>query len=147
MAPDNHVVTNLYLVVDLRSLANHGVPIGSAVDRGIRTDFNIVLYDNASDLRNFQMSLWSHRVTEAILTAANTGMETDTVSQNGVLDRAIRPDNTVAADLDTPPDNSVRSNYGARPDFNIGTYDSTRFNGDIFFKNCGRINNCTFGNT
>src|SRR5215207_4406984 len=48
--PDDHVVGDLDEVVDLRALADDGVPAAAAVDRGVCSDFDVVVNDDAAEL-------------------------------------------------------------------------------------------------
>ena len=57
MPPDADIVANLHQVVDLGALADHGVAHGAAVDRGAGADFDVVLDDDAADLRNLAVAL------------------------------------------------------------------------------------------
>ena len=50
--PIDHIVGDLDEIVDLGALADHGVADRAAVDGGVGADLDIVLDDDAADLRN-----------------------------------------------------------------------------------------------
>ena len=52
MAADADIVADLDQIVDLGALADHGVADGAAVDRGAGADLDVVLDDDAADLRH-----------------------------------------------------------------------------------------------
>jgi hypothetical protein len=43
-----HVVSDLYLVVELDAVADHGIAQRTAIDRGAGTDLDVVTDDHAS---------------------------------------------------------------------------------------------------
>src|SRR6202035_4515805 len=53
MPADDAIVPDLAEVIDLGSLADHGLAHSAAVDPGSRSDLDIVVNDDAADLRNF----------------------------------------------------------------------------------------------
>ena len=57
MPADRHIVADLDQIVDLGALADHGIADGAAVDGRIGADLDVVLDDDAADLRHFQMAL------------------------------------------------------------------------------------------
>ena len=54
--PDDHVVPDLDLVVQLGAVLDHRVADGAAIDRGIRADLHIVPDPHAADLRHLHPS-------------------------------------------------------------------------------------------
>src|SRR6266581_2532220 len=71
---DRHVVRDLHQIVDLASLPDHGVPDGPAVDRGIGANFDVVLDDDAPDLRNLVGSARAAHIAKAILANGAAGV-------------------------------------------------------------------------
>ena len=55
--PIDDVVADLHEIVDLGAFADDRVAIGAAVDRRPGADLDVVLDDDAADLRHFQMAL------------------------------------------------------------------------------------------
>src|SRR5262245_14227687 len=74
MPPNGNIVANLHQIIDLGSLADHGVAIGTAVDRAASADFHVVLDDDAADLRHFRMAVPAERIAEAVLAETAAGM-------------------------------------------------------------------------
>ena len=67
-------------IIDLGALADHRVAAGAAVDRGVGADLDVVLDDDAADLRHLQVPLRPHGEAEAVLPDAHAGMEDDAVA-------------------------------------------------------------------
>ena len=56
MAANADIVADLDEVVDLGALADHGVADGAAVDGGAGADLDVVLDDDAADLRHLEVA-------------------------------------------------------------------------------------------
>src|SRR4051812_34050734 len=110
---DNDVVSNLDLIVDLRSFPNDRVAIGAAIDGRERSDLDIVLDDDASHLRNLQVATGTHGEAESILPNLDARMDDDAVADEAMLERDPRSDRAVATDPDVGPDDGVRTDDGA----------------------------------
>src|SRR5664279_4941971 len=83
---DADIVAYLHQVVDLGALADHGVANGAAVDGGTGADFDIVLNDDAPDLRHLEVALSSHHEAEAVLTDLAARMNDDAIPEQRVGD-------------------------------------------------------------
>ena len=68
MPANADIVADLDQVVDLGAFADHGVADGAAVDRGAGPDLDVILDDDAPDLRDLEVTLAPHHKAEAILT-------------------------------------------------------------------------------
>src|SRR5436309_825739 len=64
MAPDDGVVADLHLIVDLGSLADHGIAVAAAVDGGVGADLDIVLDDHPPDLHDLGVAGGTRHKTE-----------------------------------------------------------------------------------
>src|SRR6478735_3192896 len=64
MPTDVNVVADLDLVIDLGAFADHGVVHGTAIDRRVRTNLDIVLDDDAADLHDLQHAALAWGVTK-----------------------------------------------------------------------------------
>ncbi len=53
----SHIVRNLHQIIDLGALTDHRVVQSAAVNRGVGTNFNIILKDYAAELRYFSRPL------------------------------------------------------------------------------------------
>src|SRR5674476_443715 len=82
---DADIVAYLHQVVDLGALADHGVANGAAVDGGGGADFDIVLDDDAPDLRHLEVALSSHHEAEAVLTDLAARMNDDAIPEQRVI--------------------------------------------------------------
>ena len=67
MPPDDHVVTDLYQIVDLGPFPNHRIAKVATIDSRVGADFDIILYDNATELRDSLALLEGRKITIAIL--------------------------------------------------------------------------------
>ncbi len=72
--PDDDVVADLDQIVDFRALADDRIAVGASVDRRARADLDVVLYDDAPDLRHFEMSARTEGETEPVLSDMNARM-------------------------------------------------------------------------
>ena len=89
---DLDIVADLDLVIDLRPLADHRVAVGAAVDRRVGADLDVVLDDDAADLRDLGMASRTHGKAETVLADAHTGMDDDAVADQSVLDARMHAD-------------------------------------------------------
>jgi hypothetical protein len=80
MAADDDVVADLHQIVDLRPLADDGVPVRATVNRDPGADLNVVLNDYAADLRHFEMSSRPKGESEAVLSDMGAGMNDHSVA-------------------------------------------------------------------
>ena len=60
MAADDDVVADLHEIIDLRALADDRVAIGAAVDGRAGADLDVVLDDDAADLRHLEVAARAH---------------------------------------------------------------------------------------
>ena len=126
MPADHHIVGDLHQVVDLGALADHGVAQAPAVDRGAGANLDVVLNDNAADLRHLDVALGARHVAEAVLADVATRMNDDAIADRRVRDGAVGANRTVAADAHLRSDHRAGgdhragANLGARPDHCAG---------------------------
>ena len=57
MPADAHIVANLHQIVDLGALADHGIADCATVNGRAGADFDLILNDDAPDLRNLAVLL------------------------------------------------------------------------------------------
>src|SRR5262245_28013447 len=88
---NRHVVRDLHQIVDLGSLPDHGVTNGPAIDSGVGADFDIVLDNDAPNLRHLVGSARAWHIAKAILANRAARMDDDPVTDQGVHDRGIGP--------------------------------------------------------
>ena len=91
MAADDDVVGDLNQVVDLGSLADDRVAVGAAVDRRPGADLDVVLDDDAADLRHLEVPARPEREAEAVLADMDAGMDDDAVADQRADDVAWAP--------------------------------------------------------
>ena len=126
MPADRDVVTNLHLIVDLGALADHGIAAGAAIDRRARTDLDVVLDNDAAELRNLDQAALARDEAEAVLADARPGVDRDTVADERVQDARARPHRALAADTDARTDHGIRPDHRAAADFGVRPDDGTR---------------------
>ena len=108
MRADLHVVRHLNEVIEFCSFADNRRPHRSAIDRGVGSNFHIILDYYAADLRNFDPLSSEKREPKAILANGGAGMNNNAVANNGVCNR------DVGSDIAIPPDPDTWSNYCIR---------------------------------
>src|SRR6185437_2253611 len=119
---DADVMADLDQVVDLAALANDRVANGAAVDGGTGADFDIVLNNDAADLRDLQMAAAAHHEAEAVLPDLAARMDDDAIADQRVADdgsradRAVAPDPHLSSDHCGGADDGAAADLGARPD-------------------------------
>src|SRR5262249_46850553 len=116
MTANRDIVADLYQVVDLGPLADDGVAGAAAVDGGAGADLDIVLDDDAADLRDLEMSRRSHHEAETVLADADAGMDDHAVADERVHERGAGADRRVAADPNARADHGVGAEHRARAD-------------------------------
>src|SRR5215468_1803461 len=110
MPADRDIVADLHQVVDLCTLAYHGIAVSSAIDGASGSNFDIVLDDDAADLRHLRMCVSAERIAKAVLAEPTAWMNNHPVTHKGMQDRAMWADRTVS------PDAYARSNHGISRD-------------------------------
>src|SRR5208283_6159036 len=139
MPANRDIVAYLHKVVDLGALADHGVANGAAVDRGAGADLDVVLDDDAAELRHLVVAPLGHHEVKPVLTYLAAGMNDDPVADQRVgdgrsrADRAIAPDTHFGSDHRRRADDAAGADFGARPDHRAG------LDGDAVFRPRGRI--------
>ena len=98
MAANDDVVADLHEIVDLRPLADHGVAVCAPIDRHAGADLDIVLNDDAPDLRHFEMPPRPESEPEAVLPDMRAGMNDHPVADQRRHDRGRGADRTIAPD-------------------------------------------------
>src|ERR1700722_15833495 len=104
-------------MVEAGTRADMRVVHRTAVDRGVRADFHVVLQDHAAELWNADEAFARDREAEAILADAGAGIDHDAVTHQSVADRNMRSDPAVGAEHDAGADGCKGTDTGTRPDF------------------------------
>ena len=120
MAADDDVVGDLNQLVDLGSLADDRVAVGAAVDRRPGADLDVVLDDDAADLRHLEMAAGTEREAEAVLADMDAGVDDDAVADQRAGDSRLGADDAVAADAHARADNGVGADQRAGADLRPG---------------------------
>ena len=107
MATDDDVVADLHQIVDLRPLADHGVAVRAAVNRYAGADLDIILNDDAADLRHFEMPPRPKGESEAILSDMRAGMNNHPVADQRGRDRGRGADRAVTTDAHLRTDDRI----------------------------------------
>ena len=120
MAADDDVVGDLHQIVDLGPFADDRVAVGAAVDRRPGADLDVVLNDDAADLRHLEMPARPEREAEAVLADMDAGMDDDAVADQRADDRRLGADDGVAADAHAGADDRVGADQRAGADLRAG---------------------------
>ena len=105
-----HIVGDLYLVIQLDAVADERVVEGAAIDGGIGAHLHAVADDHAPELRDFLPAFTVFGETEAIA-----------ADHRSRVQQAIRADNALVADDDMSDETTARPDGGARPDKAAGS--------------------------
>src|SRR5436190_20993825 len=84
---DHTVVADLHEVIDLGPLADHGVAAAAAVDRGVDADLDVVLHDDAAELRHLDVAVRARLIAEAVVSDVAAGVDDDGVADQRMHDR------------------------------------------------------------
>ena len=87
---DDDVVADLHEIIDFRALADDRVAIGAAVDGRAGADLDVVLDDDAPDLRHLEMPAGPEREAETVLSDVRAGMDDDAVADQRAGERRAR---------------------------------------------------------
>src|SRR5262249_7856915 len=111
-------------------LADHCVAVGTAVDRGIGANLDIVLDDHAADLRHLYVSGLARQIAEAVLTDARARVNDDAVTDERMLDRRSGANRAIAPNTNVRADHGIRADKGAAADLRSGTNHCARIGDD-----------------
>lgn len=110
VSAQHNIVSNLTEIIYLGVLTNGRVIERAAINAGIGTNRYAILNDDAPKLRRILCPARPWHDTEARLADTRTGINFDTVANQGTLDAGIGAYDAVAANLDTGADYCVRRN-------------------------------------
>ena len=118
VAADGDAVRDLDEVVDLGARADPRLAHGRTIDGRVGADLDVVLDDDAADLRNLVMrAVGAAREAEAVAADDGAVLEDDAVAEADALaDRDARVQHAVVADLDLPADRRRAVHDRARAD-------------------------------
>ena len=115
--PHTDVVPDLDEIIDLRAFADHCRPKGTAINRHVRANLDIIPDDDIADLRNFQVASRLKHITKAIRAEDHPRMDPHPVAQfrARIKDRvwkqaAILPHNTTGTDMVAPHQHGAGTN-------------------------------------
>ena len=131
MAADDAVVTDLAKIIDLGPFADNGVANSAAVDARARADLDVVVNDDAADLRDFRVPLGAVQIAISVLPDIASGMDDDAVTDLGVRDRAVAANGSILADLYAGTDDRVGSDQRAVADPGLWPDHRERVDSDI----------------
>ena len=119
--PTEHdVVTDLHQIINHRTRADDRIRPGTAIDRGVGADFDIIADNHTPQLRDLDMAARARGKAEAVLTDAHAGIERDAVADQAMADGDVGRDHTVAADHDAGADDRIMTDLRAGADFRTG---------------------------
>src|SRR5476649_681078 len=119
MTTDDAIVANLAKIIDLCSLADHGVAHSTAVNLGSASDLDIIVNDHAASLRYFDVPIGARHITEAVLANLAAGMDNDAVADMRMGNRTSGPDCAIAPNAHALPNHGVGTNQRAGTDFGL----------------------------
>src|SRR5690606_17674052 len=111
----------------------------SPVDSRVGSDLDVILNDDAADLRHLEVALRAHGEAEAILADPYAGVQNDPVANESMGDGGSRADVAVTADGAAIADDSPGGYDGAAPDLRLRTDDGSWLDRNSLFELGGRI--------
>src|SRR4249919_1745011 len=133
MPANADIVAYLHQVVDLGSLADYRVTNCATVNRRAGAYLDIVLNYHATNLRNLEVPLAAHHVAEAVLTDFATGVDDDSIADQGIAQTRSGSDRTVASYPHIGANDGIRSDHSAAADFGAWSDHGTGFDADRVF--------------
>ena len=116
-----YVMCNLTKVIDFDTFSNKRRTHCSAVNGAIGTNFNVILNDDISDLRNFLIHpvlIWC--ITKSVRTNHRTGMNDHVLSNLTIcIDADIRKKYGIVPDLNIVAEHNIWINLNIVPDAHI----------------------------
>ena len=103
------IVPDLHQVIDLGALADQRSAKSRTIDRTIGSDFNIVLQNYVSNLRDFLMTAPDEFVSKSVTSNHNARVKSHSIVQNTFgLDRTTRHHPAIISDLSVPTHEYLR---------------------------------------
>src|SRR5262245_46671578 len=133
MPANTDIVAHLNKVVDLCALADDRVADRTTIDGRAGPYLDIVLNDNAPDLRHFEMAAPAHHESKAVLTDFAAGMNDDPIADQGVGYGRVRTDRAVAPNPDSGANDGIGSYHAAAADFGARADNCARLDGHAVF--------------
>ena len=133
MAANADIVAYLHQVVDLSPLADYRVANCAAVYRRAGAYLDVVLNNHSADLRNLDVSLTAHQVTEAILADLATGMDDDPIADQSIAQARSGSDRAIASYPHIGADDSVCSDHAVAANFGVWSDNGARLDADSVF--------------
>src|SRR5215471_4830505 len=138
MTSNGNIVADLHQVVDLGALPYDGVAIGPSVDGAASADLDVVLNDDAPNLRHLHVAGGRHHISEPVLANVGAGVNDHAVTQQGMNDGTAGADRAIAADADGRSDDGVSGDQCAGADLGVGPYHGAGIGGEaVFDPGCG----------
>src|SRR5260370_42445143 len=134
MPSNGDIVADLHKVVDFCPLAYHGVAVGATINRAPGSDFDVILNNDAADLWHFRMRMPAQRIAKAVLAETAARMNNHPVPDQGMQNRTLRADRTVAPDAHARPDHGMRGHDCPGPDFRAWADDDARIERNAGFE-------------
>lgn len=117
-------------------LRHHGILQAAAIDRGLRADLDVILNDDAAELRNFGVAGAIRRIGKSVLSDAATGMDDHVVADQRMHHGRARADIAMTADANTGADHGRGPDQRSFADFAIRSDHRPRLDDDIRLKPC-----------
>ena len=133
MPSNSDIMGDLDEVIDFRALANDRVARRATIDRRIGADLHVILDNDATDLRHFQMAAPPRSEAETVLPDRGAGMNDHAIADQSVGDRGAGADRAVPANPHLRTDDGIGPNDGARTYFGPRPDDRSRIDAHVGF--------------
>ena len=129
MLTDDHIVGDLYQVVDLGSSLNDGFAQRRSIDRGIGADLHVIFDDDDADLRDLDPPGTGAGITETVAADDYTGVQDDSIADSAALpnddvgvEQAVGADLRIRADKDAGKEHRSTADFSPGADKYVGKY-------------------------
>src|SRR3974390_338789 len=135
---DADIVTDLNQIVDLGTFADHGVADDAAVDGGASPNLDVVLDDNAPDLRHLELNVCAPEA-ETVLANLAPSMNDHAVPDQRICNYRAGTNRAVTPNSNFGPNDGGCANQTAGADFGSRTDHGARLDGDVALEPCARM--------
>jgi hypothetical protein len=132
-ASEPYIVANLNKIVEPRAGTNYGVLDRATINCRVGADFDVVLNNHSSELRDCQEPIFCFCEAEALLPNARPWMQTYACSEQRVADANMSANPTIFADHHISPDARVWANPTSRTNLHsfFDARESANFRGPV----------------
>jgi hypothetical protein len=119
----HYVVPDMHKIINLGSPADDGVAERAAVNRDVGSDFNVVVDEDAAQLRNPEVTLRTLFKAKSILSDARPRKDPDSIANQRMTQCHMSADPTLTPDPNSAANDRTVPDYRIAPDLYFPTYE------------------------